>query len=397
MNFRPEAGFDVAHSVLQALGLPIRERSLPANLPPSVPSTPALPAVNARPQYYPLANLTTGPEILDRPTTSNGPYNYQPFSSASGTCSERPATAPMSFSQMLPPRRELPFAKVVPEPPVMPPNPQLKNPSDDGAHADQKPKKAPAKRKARTKTVQAASSESQRERSPPAPIQGSQSSTKGPKKRNRKQPTKSRATATKISQEPALIPDSQETPSQPGPSSPARHDENLKLDQAKQPDAVEEGTSGREVTSKMPSSSANDAANAVNPDSAPLVLHVGEKGLAALSASQTDVRHDRASQNPTPTANNASQMPQEAPISPEEYMNRLDEWVRKYHDLPAPTPRPAPLSDLAAYAAQSDEDRLAALDSMICNCIEDENFVKLVEDVDRSWKRIGLGYRGEGP
>ena len=75
-------------------------------------------------------------------------------------------------------------------------------------------------------------------------------------------------------------------------------------------------------------------------------------------------------------------------------MSRLDSWVREYQHLPAPQPRDAAaaMEDLTAYAAQSKEERLAVIDEMICECLEDENFGKLVEDVDESWRRIGLGF-----
>ncbi|KAL8754729.1 MAG: hypothetical protein Q9184_005022 [Pyrenodesmia sp. 2 TL-2023] len=82
-------------------------------------------------------------------------------------------------------------------------------------------------------------------------------------------------------------------------------------------------------------------------------------------------------------------------VPPEEYMDRLDHWVRKYQNLPAPKPTIKPSTDkeqLAAYVAQPEQERLAALDSMICDYLDDENFVKLVEDMDKSWRRIGLGF-----
>lgn len=88
-------------------------------------------------------------------------------------------------------------------------------------------------------------------------------------------------------------------------------------------------------------------------------------------------------------------------ISPEDYMSRLDHWVRKYHDFPAPAPAPKAAAalpsssereQLAAFAAQPEEERLKVLDGMICEYLEDENFVKLVEDVQMTWRRIGLGF-----
>lgn len=67
--------------------------------------------------------------------------------------------------------------------------------------------------------------------------------------------------------------------------------------------------------------------------------------------------------------------------------------MREYQDLPAPKPRDliAGNNNLAAYAVQPREERMAIIDDMICECLGDENFVKLLEDVDQSWRRIGLG------
>ena len=75
-------------------------------------------------------------------------------------------------------------------------------------------------------------------------------------------------------------------------------------------------------------------------------------------------------------------------------MRRLDAWVLEYQHLPAPKPRDLSadkINNLAAYAAQPREERMAIIDDMICECLGDESFVKLLEDVDQSWRRIGLG------
>lgn len=91
-------------------------------------------------------------------------------------------------------------------------------------------------------------------------------------------------------------------------------------------------------------------------------------------------------------------------VEPADFMSRLDTWVRKYHQS-LPTPRPpaqpavasssSPLATandtLALFAAQSKEERTAAIDEMICEYLGDPSFAKLVQDVEDSWKRIGLG------
>ena len=45
---------------------------------------------------------------------------------------------------------------------------------------------------------------------------------------------------------------------------------------------------------------------------------------------------------------------------------------------------------LAGYAARSEEDRMDALESTICGLIYDEDFLRLSEDVECCWRRIGL-------
>ena len=45
---------------------------------------------------------------------------------------------------------------------------------------------------------------------------------------------------------------------------------------------------------------------------------------------------------------------------------------------------------LAGYADQSEEERMDALESMICGLIDDDDFLKLSEDVESCWRRIGL-------
>ncbi|KAL9132412.1 MAG: hypothetical protein Q9175_006412 [Cornicularia normoerica] len=80
-------------------------------------------------------------------------------------------------------------------------------------------------------------------------------------------------------------------------------------------------------------------------------------------------------------------------ISSHDLLDSIDNFMRKYHDLPVPKPPPQTAKEhLAEYAAQSDEDRAKAIDNKICECMKDENFGKLMDDVEGAWKRIGLGF-----
>ena len=74
-------------------------------------------------------------------------------------------------------------------------------------------------------------------------------------------------------------------------------------------------------------------------------------------------------------------------------LDAIDNLMRKYHDAPASRPPlKATKEHLAGYVAQSDEDRAKGIDNLICECIQDENFGRLMDDVEGAWKRVGLGW-----
>ena len=79
-------------------------------------------------------------------------------------------------------------------------------------------------------------------------------------------------------------------------------------------------------------------------------------------------------------------------IDPAEFLTTLDKWVRKFNDIPVPQPPKTSKDTLAEYAAKSDEDRHEAIEDLICECLEDEHFATLAKDVENSWTRIGLGF-----
>jgi len=102
-----------------------------------------------------------------------------------------------------------------------------------------------------------------------------------------------------------------------------------------------------------------------------------------------DAQPNDAGQGPTPgTAPPPN--PLLAGIRPEDYMTSLDKWIREYHDLPAPQPPVTAKDQLAAWAAQTEEKRSKSIDNMICECLGDDNFIKMVEELERHWKRVGL-------
>ena len=81
------------------------------------------------------------------------------------------------------------------------------------------------------------------------------------------------------------------------------------------------------------------------------------------------------------------------PIQPTEMISVLDEWAKTSKLFPVRTILFQDSKDLLAeYAAQDDASRVRSLDDMICECLEDPNFIKLAQDVEGAWARVGLGF-----
>ena len=75
------------------------------------------------------------------------------------------------------------------------------------------------------------------------------------------------------------------------------------------------------------------------------------------------------------------------PPPPASFLNQLDAFVSKHKARPAPKE----LWQAPGYSTANDEQRLAMLNNFICDNLENEEFVKLCEDTENAWRRIGLG------
>ncbi|KAH0559311.1 hypothetical protein GP486_004174 [Trichoglossum hirsutum] len=73
----------------------------------------------------------------------------------------------------------------------------------------------------------------------------------------------------------------------------------------------------------------------------------------------------------------------------DEDMRYMDTFVQKHMHYE----QPVPSNDLSRLAGLSSKDRQAEIDSMICDLIHDENFYRLLEAVENSWQRIGFDIR----
>ncbi|KAL8932388.1 MAG: hypothetical protein Q9211_006342 [Gyalolechia sp. 1 TL-2023] len=400
MNFRPESGYEVAVRVFRGLGVPIqdknaseslkyggtgklspeqRSQAMPSSLaaaegtrlrtrpyssqdvtyhtrPSDLGIIPNLErpssglhsyhGVSSSPSHEHLApredlhynptladtyGLLPSPCSIERPTAS---YRYSlPSSSAPDKILDRPATAPISLSQLMPPRRELPFPKE-PVKPISDRTPYAKDTSGPKNSDGIDPPNGASIIKARAT---------------------------GKAKGRSSRPSSSRA--------------------KPKPS--AKKEALKDQPPLGEPGLQEEPQLSTTSKTNVPTSSSSklSTSNCIMTEASPSKINTRSTSSAAVG-------------RPIPIPEQFSKDFQNA--APEEYMSRLDQWVRKYQDLPAPEPIVKPTStekdQLAAYAAQTEEKRLEALDNMICDYLDDENFVQLVEDMDKSWRRIGLGF-----
>ncbi|KAL2044738.1 hypothetical protein N7G274_002513 [Stereocaulon virgatum] len=132
------------------------------------------------------------------------------------------------------------------------------------------------------------------------------------------------------------------------------------------------------------------------PSSPPVLNAFNKRPLTTLEGSEPNKRQSQALREP------CSSVPQLRAgifgatlidMTPAELLDSVDGWIRKFNNLPAIPNQSQTAKELRAeYAKQSDEARAEAIDNFICECLEDENFVKLAEDVEGAWKRIGLGF-----
>ena len=123
-------------------------------------------------------------------------------------------------------------------------------------------------------------------------------------------------------------------------------------------------------------------------------VHQPNKRQAQLGAEENvteDLTRTAAAEG-SPAAQPSEATDPLANIASHDLLDSIDNLMRKYHDLPVPTSsRRISKDELAEYAAQSEDESAKAIDNLICECIKDENFAKLMDDVEGAWKRIGLG------
>ena len=152
----------------------------------------------------------------------------------------------------------------------------------------------------------------------------------------------------------------------------------------------------RATSSRKPSSrEVSPISETACPSSPPVAKATKKRPLMPLENKETNKRRVQVPERPSSPTVEQQKGPLGSAFSdmkPAELLDSLHGWIQKYHHLPAPEPPKTSKDHLAEYAKHSDEERVKAIDTLICDCLQDENFHKLVEDLEGTWRRIGLGF-----
>ena len=281
---------------------------------------------------------------------------------------ERPFTAPTVTSQMLPPRRELPFP--------------LPRSNFTPSSSSEQPKPIATKASAVEK----------------APPRG-----KGKSKPNT--PRKRKAPPRKIAPKENLAPTAESTM----PSKSYNADANVELaenwcpppsaqpspdksDLVNRHSNYQMGSFSQQAPELMPKPSsligAQDATYSLHNLFSPQRPELTPNASSVASASpsrmvSSPIKTSPPNQEPSMTTQG---------FALDEYISRLGQWIKHNNDKPA---SPTILENgkaLATYGALPSEEKNTTIDNMLCDCLEDPKFLRLVEDVQSSWLRQGFSF-----
>ena len=121
----------------------------------------------------------------------------------------------------------------------------------------------------------------------------------------------------------------------------------------------------------------------------PLAERSTNSGVPRLS-SLVDAPHEIVSPSGTAMAPEKSAADHLSASPRKRAAHENDFTVGAYAAIRSPTRHPEEVS-LEEYAAQSQEDRVAAINEFFVSNLENPSFVKLCEDVGNCWRRVGLG------
>ena len=389
-----------------------------------------------------VGSTTLQPSQSDRGQTSYR-YGVLPPSSAQDT-NNRPATAPYTLTQLMPPPRDLPFgieASPTRSAGLLGLDP---GPSKDGARPKATPKIHDAQSTSFASSADQLALTPRRSKDGTRPkatprIPAAQASsfakprTRPPSRqaKEKDQPlqplSKPKAVSTKPASKRKAVRDASPPPLPPPPpqtTAPSSSKGKGKKQSAPPKTAPMQQKKSHILRSSDPSPASNDASAEPPPvpQEEPRLEQRGTvQSISGNSSAQPPIINDAMSIDPSdgavgkdkgkgseplsePLSENIPVFPGKyaqffEKITPEECQDRLDAWLRNYKNVAVPTAPAAPVrhvlpaeerEQMARYAAQPEEVRLEIIDDMIMEMLEDDSYVALAEDLAKSWKRIGL-------
>ena len=385
INFNPTSGYDKAVEILHMLSLPIENRDVESedqppvgpvpDIEPAVPSAGPLGFLPAQSSSEPRNHTSTG-RLQTEATLRSGSNLLNvgvsnPAEARSGATdttrrslfqreiaeTRRPVTAPTpvsadTLSQLLPPKRILPF----PDPPAK--SKRQENKSDVArSRSDAVGKETAVTKKQKTTTKGAVP------KTKAAAVCGTNRSTMAP----------------------------------PGSSTPVVGRKQVDLSIRTSGDTRPPGSLKQraEVTDTLGGSGNNE------PSAHRLKTAIEQDGHAPKQANQSSglpvsadwvaevdnfMRERRKGPGPAGAVEDTLTI---------ELKDRVDTFMEEHRDCVTavdPTYTYPPASGLAEFAKLSKEERSAAMDALIVECLNDEEFMGLVDEVDDSWERVGLRF-----
>ncbi|KAL8800559.1 MAG: hypothetical protein Q9182_005114 [Xanthomendoza sp. 2 TL-2023] len=307
---------------------------------------------------------------------------------------QRPATAPLNLTQLMPPRRELPLAMRLSGSAVAQKAAIENNEDESPRQAAKKPasrgkakaKKQPSRPTTSGETAKPASS---RETIMKPTIRPTSSRTAA-RPGSRPGSTKGESLVDNLDAQPATAAQHTLTSMTDDLSTPTTGNHQMLTSVApEQPSTM----NSMLPPSTFPTDPIPDPLTCKSPPRTTLPQVPNPNSLAGNSITAPPTTTTSLPSSPIPVASNTEN------ITEEEYFARLDHWVRKYHNAtPGPIPNSTTIpattdaAQLAAYAAQPEKLRLEVIDTMICECLADPNFEKLMEDVEKTWRRVELEF-----
>lgn len=279
-----------------------------------------------------------------------GSFHVRPMSASEQTPTEREYTHPLPLSQMLPPKRILPF----PEKTVQP----LRG--DEAALREEPSKEISTATKPKVKRQTKRRAQSARPR---------RSRAKTEVETN---PSDSLILTLKLPEHSARV----NAPSSSAPSRVPSSDMDTITPSSQPPAPLSINSRKRSLTDQ-------------------LIIQPNKQTRTETVTNATSEAPTTASEHPL-----QAQPPQAAnsriDIGSPELLDSIDKLMRRYHDLPAPKLPPQTAKEqLAEFAALNEEDRLKTVDKMILECLQDENFGILMDTLDFAEDRIRVLRRGE--